>query len=166
MDKRSRIEEFLIYGGDEMFSTLMTGDTERPEVIDRLVQLLQAYSDSCRRINGRSAAYRFMLRKAERSGWLGSGSKDLKSHRLTLEEHDYIIKRLDGYISSGGRASQIKKKLLNILLIIIAAALLILAMARYIMQLETYQNMSGSLPLSAAAFRRCQFYFSAGGEEL
>ena len=123
MDKRMSIDEFLNYGGNEMFSTLMHGDLQRSEGIDRLVQLLQMYSDSCWRIKGRSAAYRFMLRKAVRRDWLGRGSKDLKSHRLTGEEREYITKKLDGYISSGGRNLRTMKKLIIIVLAAIAAAL-------------------------------------------
>lgn len=60
------IDEFLWYGGNELFSTLMGGSMTRSVGVDRLVQLLQEYSDSCRRIKGRSGAYRFMLNKAEK----------------------------------------------------------------------------------------------------
>ena len=140
MDKRGRIDEFLSYGGNELFSSLMHSDTQRSEGIDRLVQLLQMYSDSCRHIKGRSAAYRFMLRKALRYDWLGRGSKDLKSHRLTRDEREYITKRLDEYIASGGRNLRVVKKLLCIGAIIIAIGLFIFATVRYIMSSE-YQNM-------------------------
>ena len=152
MEKRIRIEEFLDYGGDELFSTLMSNDTERSDGIERLVELLQSYSDSCRRIKGRSAAYRFMLRKAQRNDWIGSGAKDLKSHRLTREERERITEKLDQYISAGGRNSRIARKLFKILLIIIAVAVFVFAMARYIIQLEKYQNMSGGMTLAAADY--------------
>ena len=74
MDKRVRIGEFMDYGGNELFSTLMSEGVQRSEGIDRLLRLLEIYSDSCRRIKGRSAAYRFMLRRAKKNGWLGTGS--------------------------------------------------------------------------------------------
>lgn len=141
MDKRSRIDEFLDYGGNELFSTLMISDTQRSEGIDRLVQLLQMYSDSCGRIKGRSAAYRFMLRKAQRKGFITRGVKDLKSHRLTREEREYITKKLDGYISSAGRNARAMKKLLMIALFIAAAVLF-----AYICVRE-FQWVLGQVPL-------------------
>ena len=142
MDRRARIDEFLCYGGNELFSTLMQDETQRSDGIDRLVELLQAYSDSCGHIKGRSAAYRFMLRKAQRNGWLGSGSKDLKSHRLTIEEREYITETLDEYITSGGRNLQTAKKLLCIVLIII-----IVALFAYI-TIREFQRALGDMPLS------------------
>lgn len=148
MDKQSRIDEFLSYGGNELFSTLMGSDTQRSEGIDRLVQLLQVYSDFCWRIKGRSAAYRFMLKKAQRNDWLGRGSKDLKSHRLTVEEREYITKKLDEYISSGGRNARFVKKTLGIALVILAIGLFVFATVRYAMS-DEYQRMMENLPLSA-----------------
>ena len=123
-DKRACIDEFIDYGGNELFSTLMHDNLQRSEGIDRLVQLLQIYSDSCGRIKGRSAAYRFMLRKAQRNGWLGRGSKNLGSHRLTREEREYVMQKLDGYISSGGRNARVVKNLLIISAAILATGLL------------------------------------------
>ena len=148
MDKLIRIDEFLSYGGHELFSTLMNSGLQRPEGIDRLIQLLQVYSDSCRHIKGRSAAYRFMLKKAQRNGWLGRGFKDLKSHRLTGDEREYITKKLDDYISSGGRNSRIVTKALGIALVILAIGLFVFATVRYAMS-DEYHRMLESLPLSA-----------------
>ena len=143
MDKRVRIDEFIRYGGNELFSTLMGDDTKRSEGIDRFVQLLQAYSDSCWYIKGRSAAYRFMLKRAQRNGWLGRGSKDLKSHRLTVEEREYITKRLDEYISSGGRNLRVTKKIIGIAAAILVAGLFVFAVIRYAMS-DEYQRMMDS----------------------
>lgn len=145
MDKRRLIDEFLDYGGNELFSSLMGSNTERSEGIDRLIQLLRMYSDSCWHIKGRSAAYRFMLRKAQRNGWLGRGSKDLKSHRLTRDECEYIVQRLDGYISSGGRNMRIIKKLL-----IIAALILVAGLFAYIAVRE-FQRVWSSVSVPAIA---------------
>lgn len=142
MDKRVKIDEFLDYGGNELFSTLMNRDIERSGGIDRLIHLLKSYSDSCGRIKGRSAAYRFMLRKALRNGWIGRGFKDLKSHRLTREEREYIEKNLDEYISSGGRNMRVMRKVLSIAAIIIIVGLLVFAMVRYLMSDEYHEMLS------------------------
>ncbi len=112
MDKRKRIDDFLWYGGSEMFSSLMGGSETRSVGIERLVRLLEGYSDNCRRIKGKSEAYRFMLKKAKRLNWLGKGSSDLASYKLTKADRAYITKRLDEYISSGGRSRAVLKKLL------------------------------------------------------
>lgn len=143
MDKSARIDEFLRYGGNELFSSLMGDDTKRSEGLDRFVQLLQSYSDSCRHIRGRSAAYRFMLRKAQGNGWLGRGSKDLKSHRLTAEEREHIMKRLDEYISSGGRNLRVAKRIIGIAAAILAVGLFVFAVVRYAMS-DEYQRMMDS----------------------
>lgn len=140
MDKRICIDEFLDYGGNELFSTLMSGDMQRSEGIDRLVRLLQIYSDRCGQIKGRSAAYRFMVSRADKNGWLGRGSGDLKSHRLTRKERGYIAKKLDKYISSGGRNSRVFKKLIGIGAVIIAVGIFVFAIVRY-MKSEEYQRM-------------------------
>ena len=142
MDKRKQIEDFLDYGGNELFSTLMGGSMTRSVGIDRLVQLLQEYSDRCRRVRGRSGAYRFMLIRARRLGWLGRGSGDLKSHRLTREDREYIIARLDEYISSGGRNMRAAKRALTIGAVLLAAGLFVLAMVRYVKS-EEYQRQLG-----------------------
>ena len=103
MNRHDKIEEFLDYGGNQLFSTLMGSDMQRSVGTDRLIELLQAYSDSCRRIKGRSAAYRFMLKKAAKLGWLGKGSGDLKSHRLTQADRAYIMKKLDDFLANNRR---------------------------------------------------------------
>lgn len=148
-DKRVQIDEFLGYGGNELFSSLMHSNLQRSEGIDRLVQLLQMYSDSCRHIKGMSAAYRFMLRKAVRKNWLGSGSKDLKSHRLTCEEREYITNKLDEYISSGGRNLRIAKKLLIIGVVILAAGLFAFVTIR------EFQRSLGQVSLLTTAYIDC-----------
>lgn len=138
MDKRRCVEEFLDYGGNELFSTLMHRGAKRSECVDRLVQLLQTYSDSCKRIKGRSAAYRFMLNNAVRLGWLGRESPDLKSHRLTRKEKAHIIKKLDEYISSGGRDRYVLNKLLGGVSVAVIVALAVFGVWKY-MQSEEYR---------------------------
>lgn len=107
MNKLDKIAEFLDYGGNELFSSLMTDNLPRAEGIDRLTELLKSYSDRCRRIKGRSAAYRYMLSKAEKNGWLGRGSADLYSHRLSFDETAHIRQSVDVYISSGGAGKRL-----------------------------------------------------------
>lgn len=143
MDKREKIEDFLWYGGNELFSTLMGGSMTRSVGVDRLVQLLQEYSDRCRRIKGRSAAYRFMLRRAQRLSWLGKNSADLSSHRLTREDREYIKARLDGYISSGGRNMRAAKRALMIGAVLLAVGLFVFAIVRYVKSEEYQRQLSG-----------------------
>ncbi len=142
MNKRKKIEEFLNYGGNELFSTLMGNAETRSGGIDRLVQLLQEYSDHCRRIKGRSEAYRFMLKKAVRYGWLGNNSADLKSHRLTRADRDYIIKHLDDYISSGGRNIKFINNTITVSTIVLTIVLLILILINYMYSEEYQQRLS------------------------
>lgn len=149
MDKCVRIEEFMDYGGNELFSQLMTEGLQRSEGLERLIHLLKIYSDSCGRIKGRSAAYRYMLRKAYNNGWLGKGSKDLKSHRLTDSEREYIAKMLGEYISSGGRSRIFLKKILRIAAVIVAVGLLLFFLVRYFTS-DEFKRISGSLPYCTA----------------
>ena len=111
MDKRERISQFLDYGGNELFSSLMCEGVKHSEGIDRLVQLLCAYSDRCRFIYGRSAAYRFMIARAKLNHWLGPGSNDLKSHRLTADDRERIEGQVGDYIKSGGAKKRYAKRL-------------------------------------------------------
>lgn len=142
MNRHDKIEEFLDYGGNQLFSTLMGSDMQRSVGTDRLIELLQAYSDSCRRIKGRSAAYRFMLKKAAKLGWLGKGSGDLKSHRLTQADRAYIMKKLDEYISSGGRNMRLTKKAAGIAAAVMAMGLFAFAMVRYVKSEEYQQRLT------------------------
>ena len=102
MDKAGRIKEFLDYGGNELFSTLMCSGIRRSEGENRLCVLLDKYSDVCRFKKGRSCAYRYMLSIARRSGWLKRGAYDLKSYRLTREERARVEEKVCAYIKSGG----------------------------------------------------------------
>ena len=110
MDKCERISQFLDYGGNELFSSLMCEGVKHSEGIDRLVQLLCAYSDRCRFIHGRSAAYRFMIARAKLNRWLGPGSNDLKSHKLTAEDRERTEHQVSDYIKSGGAFARYAKK--------------------------------------------------------
>lgn len=110
MDKRERISQFLDYGGNELFSSLMCEGVKYSEGIDRLVQLLCAYSDRCRFIHGRSAAYRFMIARAKVKHWLGPGSNDLKSHKLTHNDRERIEWQVGDYIKSGGAKKRYAKR--------------------------------------------------------
>ena len=110
MDKRERIAQFLDYGGNELFSSLMCEGVKYSEAIDRLVQLLCAYSDRCRFITGRSAAYRFMIARAKLNHWLGPGSNDLKSHKLTADDRERIEGQVGDYIKSGGAKKRYAKR--------------------------------------------------------
>ena len=149
LKRREKVGEFLDYGGDELFSQLNKRGIGRGEARDRLIELLKNYSDSCSRIRGRSAAYRFMLKRASRNGWLGSGSGDLRSHRLTEEEREFIADSLDGYISSGGSRARRFKKLLMIAAGVIVAALAVWAAVSYLTSEEFEKMMYHAL--SAAA---------------
>ena len=110
MDKCEKISQFIDYGGNELFSSLMCEGVKHSEGIDRLVQLLCAYSDSCRFIHGRSAAYRFMIARAKLNHWLGSGSNDLKSHKLTSDDRERIEQQVSDYIKSGGAFARYAKR--------------------------------------------------------
>lgn len=131
MDKRKCIEEFMRYGGNELFSTLMHQDIQRSECIDKLVQLLQSYSDYCYRIKGRSAAYRFMLGNAAKRGWLIRESYDLNRYKLTVKEKEYIVKKLEEYIASGGSKSRVLKKDLLIAPVVLAVGLFVFCIWKY-----------------------------------
>ena len=102
MDKRKKVEDFLWYGGNELFSTLMGDNIKRSEGIDRLISLLCYYSDRCRFINGKSKAYRAMLFKAKENGWLGVHSNDLYSCKLTSDDRERILNKVYDHIKSGG----------------------------------------------------------------
>lgn len=139
MKKTEIISEFLDYGGNQLFSTIMTDNLKRSEGIDRLINLLKAYSDRCRNIKGRSGAYRYMLSKAEKNGWLGRNSVDLYSHRLSSEERIYIEDSVSKYISVGGAKAKFCKALL-IAVIIFAIMFLLIFMVWRKMTSEKYQN--------------------------
>lgn len=145
MNRRERVAEFLEYGGSELFSQIMSGCGERAEGIERLIRVLKSYSDLCGFIKGRSAAYRFMIRSAGRRGWLGKGCGDLGSHILTDDEHKYISCELSEYISSGGRAAAVLKKLLRAVVYAAITALLIYLLIRYFNS-EEFKRISGSYP--------------------
>jgi hypothetical protein len=122
------ISEFLDYGGNQLFSTVMTDNLNRSEGIDRLVSLLKAYSDRCRKIKVKSGAYRYMLLKAEKNGWLGRGSANLYSHRLSEKERNYIEESVDKYISSGGSRARTFKFLLTAAIIFFVLFLFVFMM--------------------------------------
>jgi len=124
MTKRERIAELLDYGGNELFSTLMTERTKRSEGVERLIELLCIFSDRCFFVRGRSAAYRSVLFKAKERGYLGRGSNDLKSHRLTPDERQKIEQDVGDYISTGGALAALAK---NVGLAVAIVSLVILA---------------------------------------
>lgn len=124
MKKTNLISEFLDYGGNELFSAIMTDNLKRSEGIDRLTELLKAYSDRCRRIKGRSAAYRYMISQAAKNGWLGRDSADLHSHRLSGDERTRVEESVGKYISSGGAK---KKAFISLLLALSLVAVLSLS---------------------------------------
>ena len=144
MDKLKLIKDFLDYGGGELFSTLMNGAEGRLESLERLCELLKDYSDRCRFIDGRSAAYRFMIKRAQKNGWLGKGSPDLKEHRLSDDERGYIEKEVGEYIASGGKGRIILKKALLAAAAAAAIGLLIFASFKYFSS-ERYQKMTDSV---------------------
>ena len=41
MDKRENLLQFLDYGGNELFSSLMESDSDRPQALDRMCILLR-----------------------------------------------------------------------------------------------------------------------------
>lgn len=118
MKKADMISEFMDYGGNQLFSTLMTDALKHSEGIDRLTELLKSYSDRCRRIKGRSAAYRYMLSQAEKNGWLGRDSANLHSHRLSNDERKRVEENVGEYISSGGAKKKVFLSLSLALLVI------------------------------------------------
>ena len=40
MDKRENLLQFLDYGGNELFSSLMESDSDRPQALDRMLSLI------------------------------------------------------------------------------------------------------------------------------
>ena len=135
MDKLKLVKDFLDYGGGELFSTLMNGAEGRSASLERLC---------CRFIDGRSAAYRFMIKRAQKNGWLGKGSPNLKEHRLSDDERGYIEKEVGEYIASGGKGRIILKKALLAAAAAAAIGLLIFASFKYFSS-ERYQKMTDSV---------------------
>ena len=117
------------YGGSALFSQLLgDGAVSRQEALERLAELLKSYADVCPFIRGRSAAYRFMIKKAGRSGWLRSGYQNVGGSRLKHEERARTEEILCGYISSGGKAAKVLKALI-FAAVVIVVMVLIAAMA-------------------------------------
>ena len=124
-EKIKRAGEFLDYGGSALFSQLLgDGAVSRQEALERLTELLKSYADVCPLIRGRSAAYRFMIKKAGRSGWLKSGYQNVGGSRLKHEERARTEEILGGYISSGGKAAKALKALIFGAVVIVVMALI------------------------------------------
>jgi hypothetical protein len=137
--KTDKLSEFLDYGGNQLFSQVMNDNLNRSEGIDRLISLLKAYNDSCRRIRGRSGAYRYMVLKANKKGWIGHGSANLYSHRLTAKERNYIEDNVREYIQSGGERARSLKVLRTAVIVFAVVALLFFAVWKKVTS-EDYQN--------------------------
>lgn len=116
MNKTECIKEFLYYGGNELFSSLLSSQPEngRAQAIDSLTELLKKYSDRLWHIKGRSAAYRYMIGEANRRGWLTKGGIDVNAYFLTPEESAYVTDKLEEYISHGGASRKALKKLIPV----------------------------------------------------
>lgn len=142
MDKNEKITQFLDYGGNELFSSLMCEGVKHSEGIDRLIQLLCLYSDRCRFIHGRSAAYRFMIARAKLNHWLGPGSNDLKSHRLTADDRERIEGQVGDYIKSGGAKKRYAKRLAEC-----AAVVAVLITAYYLVYLNIKDRIENNRQL-------------------
>ena len=56
MDKRENLLQFLDYGGNELFSSLMESDSDRPQALDRMCILLRK-AVIFGKLKGRAAAY-------------------------------------------------------------------------------------------------------------
>ncbi|MBR1393416.1 MAG: hypothetical protein IJ561_06225 [Ruminococcus sp.] len=143
MDKRRKIEEFLEYGGSELFSTLVDSGMTRGDGINALTELLNSYSEVCRFIKGRSAAYRYMLRKAGAKGMLGKRVPDLKKYRLTRAEKEHISKNVGEYIASGGVKRKAVKRAAGVVGVLIFAALTFWLVERYVYSQEYQEHMKG-----------------------
>ena len=136
MRKISEIEEFLYYGGNELFSSLMENESDRAQALESLAFLLQKYAQTFW-VKGRAGAYRYMIYQAKLSGYVKSN--DLKAFRLTDDEKQRILHLTDEYIKSGGSKRKYLKKALEIILIVIIIALLVLAVYKWVMS-DEYQR--------------------------
>lgn len=139
MDKRRKIKDFLDYGGSELFSSLVDSGMTRGDGINALTELLNSYSEVCRFIKGRSAAYRYMLRRAGERGMLGKRVPDLKKYRLTRAEKQHILENVEKYISSGGVKRKAFRTAGGILAVLLVAGLAVWLVARQVYS-EEYQN--------------------------
>ena len=137
MNKEKFVSEFLDYGGNELFSQLMGKSSGRDDALGRLIELLKFCADFCPFIRGRSAAYRSMVKKAVKNGWLSRDSRDLKGHFLTDEERNSVLEALNRYILSGGRSA----KLVKAVLIAVAAAAILAAAAFF--TVREFEGLAG-----------------------
>lgn len=71
MDKRENLLQFLDYGGNELFSSLMESDSDRPQALDRMCILLRK-AVIFGKLKGRAAAYQYMISKANPMGFIKS----------------------------------------------------------------------------------------------
>jgi hypothetical protein len=71
MDKRENLLQFLDYGGNELFSSLMESDSDRPQALDRMCILLRK-AVIFGKLKGRAAAYQYMISKANQMGFIKS----------------------------------------------------------------------------------------------
>ena len=84
MDKRENLLQFLDYGGNELFSSLMESDSDRPQALDRMCILLRK-AVIFGKLKGRAAAYQYMISKANQMGFIKS---KIHAYRLTAAERE------------------------------------------------------------------------------
>ena len=91
MDKRENRLQFLDYGGNELFSSLMESDSDRPQALDRMCILLRK-AVIFGKLKGRAAAYQYMISKANQMGFIKS--KKIYAYRLTAAERERITEKV------------------------------------------------------------------------
>ena len=91
MDKRENLLQFLDYGGNELFSSLMESDSDRPQALDRMCILLRK-AVIFGKLKGRAAAYQYMISKANQMGFIKS--KKIYAYRLTAAERERITEKV------------------------------------------------------------------------
>lgn len=142
MRKIEDIEEFLDFGGNELLSSLMEDESDRAQALDRLCVLLQKYSEAFW-VKGRAGAYRYMIGKANALCYIKS--KELDSTRLSNDEKERILTKINEYRKSGGNLSKYIKKVATIILAILIVAAAIWAVSKWVHSDEYLRRLYGAI---------------------
>lgn len=108
--RQDKMAEFLDYGGDGLMSQLYSEAVGREAAAERLAALLGEYGRLPKPFSprGRSGAYRFIIARARKSGWLKSA--DATALRLTDGEREKILMMAEEAARSESRAEKIVKR--------------------------------------------------------
>lgn len=142
MKKPKQIAEFLEYGGNELFSSLMTDESERSIALDRLTILLGKFVIRGRFIKGKVHGYRYMISEANSLGFIKS--TDLNRFTLTDDECKRVIEKAMEYAKENTILKSIIKKTAVGFVALCIVSGLIFAVYKY-MQSDLYMQRMYSI---------------------